>query len=226
METGQYRRLLQNNVTTTYKKSPMDLKSVVDLEAKAIASSLNLADRIDCIAKKDAFITLKDHKENFANNPKCRLINPTKTKTGHIRKSFLERIVADVTKSSNYNQWRNTSTVINWFKDIPEKQRHRFIKFDICDFYPSISEELVDKAIAFAILHTDVSEEEVRVAKHARQSLLFSGNVEWTKKNTSNDLFDVTMGSFDGAELCELVGLYLLDKLLPCLLYTSPSPRD
>ena len=84
-------------------------------------------------------------------------------------------------------------------------------------FYPSISEELVDKAIAFARLHTDVSEEEVRVVKHARQSLLFSGNVEWTKKNINNDLFDVTMGSFDGAELCELVGLYLLDKLLPIL---------
>ena len=26
-------------------------------------------------------------------------------------------------------------------------------------------------------------------------------------------MFDVTMGSFDGAEVCELVGLYLLDKL-------------
>ena len=26
-------------------------------------------------------------------------------------------------------------------------------------------------------------------------------------------LFDVTMGSFDGAEICEIVDLYLLDKL-------------
>ena len=29
----------------------------------------------------------------------------------------------------------------------------------------------------------------------------------------NNELFDVTMGSFDGDEVCELVGLYLLDKL-------------
>ena len=29
----------------------------------------------------------------------------------------------------------------------------------------------------------------------------------------SGDLFDVAMGSFDGAELCELVGIYLLHKL-------------
>ena len=26
-------------------------------------------------------------------------------------------------------------------------------------------------------------------------------------------MFDVTMGSFDGAELCELVGLFLLNEL-------------
>ena len=38
----------------------------------------------------------------------------------------------------------------------------------------------------------------------------------WVKK-TGNPLFDVTMGSFDGAELCELVGLYLLNKIKPLL---------
>ena len=34
----------------------------------------------------------------------------------------------------------------------------------------------------------------------------------WVKKE-NDTLFDVTMGSFDGLEICELVGLYLLDKL-------------
>lgn len=39
-------------------------------------------------------------------------------------------------------------------------------------------------------------------------------NVEktWTKNN-SNTLFDVTMGSYDGAEVCELVGLFILTNL-------------
>ena len=32
----------------------------------------------------------------------------------------------------------------------------------------------------------------------------------WEKKS---NLFDVTMGSYDGAEVCELVGLYMLDQL-------------
>ena len=58
----------------------------------------------DQIAEKDAFITLKDHKENFQTNPKCRLINPTKTEMGHISKSMLERIVKEVTASTHFNQ--------------------------------------------------------------------------------------------------------------------------
>ena len=34
-------------------------------------------------------------------------------------------------------------------------------------------------------------------------------------ESCGNPLFDVTMGSYDGAEVCELVGLYLLSKLTP-----------
>ena len=41
---------------------------------------------------------------------------------------------------------------------------------------------------------------------------VFSRNTTLSKK-TSKSLFDVTMGSFDGAETCELVGLYLLSKI-------------
>ena len=47
---------------------------------------------------------------------------------------------------------------------------------------------------------------------HCRKSLLFDNETAWTKKNHSN-MFDVTMGSFDGAEVCELSGLFLLDNL-------------
>ena len=47
---------------------------------------------------------------------------------------------------------------------------------------------------------------------HCRKSLLFDNETAWTKKNHSN-MFDVTMGSFDGAEVCELIGLFLLDNL-------------
>ena len=47
---------------------------------------------------------------------------------------------------------------------------------------------------------------------HSRKSLLFSNTHIWIKKIENPDL-DVTMDSFDGAELCELVGLYILHVL-------------
>ena len=47
---------------------------------------------------------------------------------------------------------------------------------------------------------------------HARRSLLYLKNEPWVKR-TGNERFDVTMGSHDGAEACETVGLFLLHQL-------------
>ena len=47
---------------------------------------------------------------------------------------------------------------------------------------------------------------------HCQKSLLFDDETAWTKKNHSS-MFDVTMGSFHGAEVCELIRLFLLNNL-------------
>ena len=45
----------------------------------------------------------------------------------------------------------------------------------------------------------------------SRENFLhFDGDV-WEKKEEPS--FDITMGSFDGAETCELVGLFLLNEI-------------
>lgn len=36
------------------------------------------------------------------------------------------------------NQRKNTQSVINWCNKVKNKQKHKFIKFDITDFYHSI----------------------------------------------------------------------------------------
>ena len=58
----------------------------------------------------------------------------------------------------------------------------------------------------------NISDREINTIMHSRKSLLFNNTDIWIKKNRVPD-FDVTMGSFDGAELCELVGLYILHIL-------------
>ena len=49
---------------------------------------------------------------------------------------------------------------------------------------------------------------------HSRRSLLFRRGFNWVKQDGTD--FDVTMGSYDGAEVCELVGLYMLHLLSNC----------
>ncbi len=107
-------------------------------------------------------------------------------------------------ESINFNQRRNTGSVISWYNQINNKENHSFICFDICEFYPSISENLLNNALNFASNFSTL-----QIKKEASsyiQSQLYSKKL-WTKLH--NPYFEVTMGSFDGAETCELIGLYI-----------------
>ena len=84
------------------------------------------------------------------------------------------------------------------------KESLSFIKFDICQLYPSISEELIHKAIEYAAQFVDISAQEKEILFHTSKSVLYHKGQAWQKKG------DVGMGSFDGAEKCDLIGLYLL----------------
>ena len=119
-------------------------------------------------AKNECFITLKDHKENFANQPKTRLINPAKNEVGRISKVILDNINKELRSKLNLNQWKNTSSAIDWFKAIENKHECKFMIFDIEQFYPSIKESVLLKALEFAKSHTSVSKKNIDVIRHAR----------------------------------------------------------
>ena len=77
-------------------------------------------------------------------------------------------------------------------------------------FYPSISEALLRSAFEWAETVVEITEEEKDVVNKTKMSLLFVKGKPWVKRSSE---WDVTMGSFDGAETCELVGLFMLNKL-------------
>ena len=212
MDKSTHKKLILENITKTYKKTDTKTYDLIDNEAKSFAEKFKVADRAECMAPSNAFITLKDHKENFEYNPKCRLINPAKSEIGCISKRFTESVNIEIRKKSKLLQWRDSASVIEWFNDIKEKENCCFVQFDIADFYPSISKQLLQKAIRHAKKYVDISKEEIDTIMHARKSLLFNNGEIWIKKE-GDPMFDVTMGSFDGAEICELVGLYILYKL-------------
>ena len=90
LDKTQHDKLLRDSVATTYKKASTDNTNIVDLQTKSITQELNIDNRTEKIAKQQAFITLKDHKDNFANHPTCRFINPAKSELGKVRKQILD----------------------------------------------------------------------------------------------------------------------------------------
>lgn len=211
LSKDEHDTLLNNAVTSTYKKVNKNVHRKINSAGKSIVKDMKIFDRMLINGENEAFITLKDHKENFQNNPKVRLLNPAKNEIGRIAKSILDRVNNDLKAHLNINQWKNTDEVIEWFEAIPDKRKQKFIVFDIKDFYPSITKKLLSDAIKFAKSITHLSTKDVRIINHARKSLCFSDDSAWMKRN--GNLFDVTMGAFDGAEVCELVGTYLQHKL-------------
>ena len=212
MPKTKYDKLLYNNITKTYQKASDDLVYSINNDAKNVAKTLEIDNRMEILAKKDAFITLKDHKENFRSKPTCRLINPAKTELGLVSKKCIEKIHSDVIKCTGLNQWKNSISVIEWFNSVADKSRAKFVKFDIVNFYPSISQDLLQKSINFAKNYSNISVETEEIIMKARKSLLFCKGSPW-RKLKQNNTFDVTMGSYDGAEVCELVGAFLLNEL-------------
>ena len=107
-----YEKLLSDNITKAYKKVDDANYRTVNQEAKATATKLGIADRVHRMAEKPAFVTLKDHKENFDNSPKCRLLNPAKSELGKLSKQRTERLINGIKSNKRLSQWDDTGTVI------------------------------------------------------------------------------------------------------------------
>ena len=124
----------------------------------------------------------------------------------------------EITSSIHVNQWKSSSAIIKWFinieniKNIENTPNCSLIIFDIQDFYLSISLSLFNKAIEFEKKIYKLSNDEISVIMQSRKTLLFSDGEPWVKKDDEDD-FDVPMGCYSGAEVCKLVGTYLLNQL-------------
>ena len=206
----KYKELLDKNVQNEYKKTTAAYALRKEKSELGLAEKLELDDRVHRSAQRDCFVTLKDHKPGFRSNPQCRLLNPSKSELGKVAKQMLERINSDLRGKTNLRQWRRTSEARDWFVNLDNKQELTFIKFDVESFYPSISEALLGSALEWAGTMVEITQEEKEVVNKTKMSLLFVKGSPWVKRSSE---WDVTMGSFDGAETCELVGLFMLDQL-------------
>ena len=136
----------------------------------------------------------KDHKKGFPNNSSFRLINPSKSDIGRISKKILDKINQGVIQETKVDQWKNTNTVIAWFKSLPDKNCLSFVNFDIESFYQSISLNLFRQAIEFAREKVDTTDTDILIIIQARKTLLFHDSIPWVKRSGNED-FDMLMDS-------------------------------
>ena len=82
----QYEKLVNNAITTSYKKISKTAQGQINNQNKEVIKRMFVNGEQNC------FITLKDHKPNFQNNPTVRLLHPAKNELGRISKTILDKI--------------------------------------------------------------------------------------------------------------------------------------
>lgn len=214
---AEYEKKVVNTITDVYRSVKPEVLEKVNKESAKLARTFKttkdqtLADRIDRSTQNSSFVSFKDHKRGFPGRVETRLINPSKNNLGQISKNILDSINTTLLIETKLPLWRSSKEVVDWFKKLENKQNFTFVKLDIKDYYPSISEELLDKAIRWARRYCTITKREVEIIKHCRKNFVFFKDKIYQKQ--VNPDFDVTMGSKDSCELSELVGLYLLNGL-------------
>ena len=109
------------------------------------------------------------------------------------------------------NQCISTKDVIGWFNNLEGKENLSFVIFDIVSFYPAITLGLFNRALDWISSLVPISREQREIYIKSCQSFLYLGGVPWVKKGSVN--FDVGMGAYQGAQVCEIVGLCVLHEL-------------
>ena len=72
------------------------------------------------------------------------------------------------------NQWKNSQAVVEWFKNIRNKNNASFIVFDIESFYPSISRKLFHEAVDFVKTSPYIPDKDISIIIQSRRTLLFN----------------------------------------------------
>ena len=104
MAPTKYNEFLDKAIQKEYKKAPPTVVKNIQSSHSKIVTKLDIEDRVFRTTESQPFITIKDHKENFQNNPTCRLINTSKPEIGKISKQITEKINKIVRQQTNYKQ--------------------------------------------------------------------------------------------------------------------------
>ena len=147
MSHEKYDKLVNNSITQNSRKAEDNISYAIATECRNLSRKPNVENHLPSTKLNPAFITIKDHKENFYNNTKCPLINLTKPEIGKVTKNIVDKMNVSIRCNADVDQWRSTKEVIRWFNNLENKEQLSYLTFDIVDFYPSITDYLLIKKL-------------------------------------------------------------------------------
>ena len=149
----------------------------------------------------EEYVTIKDRKDEFLNKIPCRLINPSKSSIGKISKAILDTNNKNAVRSTEINQRKNTSNVIDWYAHTTCKNTALFVWFEnlFFQFFPSLTSDLLHNSIQFAKEVATVSDKWHAHYYAAKKNFYFLMKKTWVKTCGGED-FDVIVECYDGAE--------------------------
>ena len=96
---------------------------------------------------------------------------------------------------------------IKWFNLLKDKHLMKFVMFDIKEFCPSKTQDLLNKALNVANEYISNSECDIDVIHRTKESLLFDCSHTWIKKQ--GGFFDLSLEAYDVAKVWELMVTYV-----------------
>ena len=138
---------VDNTFATPYLQQPLDLGADIVMHSatkylgghsdvvmgglvvkdKGLADKLDIADRMYKLTKREAHLTIKDHKEDFRNNPKCRPINPTKSETGKVSRQILRAKIELIKRKTKLDSLKDSNYAKTWYTNLQQKHNLTFI---------------------------------------------------------------------------------------------------
>ena len=125
------------------------------------------------LEEAEAYITVKDHREDSPHKPSFRLIIQSQVELGKVSKRILDKINKYIREHTKANQWKKSVSVIEWVKAIKSRQQCTFIVFDIESFYPSISLDVFNKPFKFGKEIIPIADSDLTIMMHSTKTLLF-----------------------------------------------------
>ena len=163
----KYNKILLDNATKTNNKVEPPIPKKSNMKAKIIVKIVQIEDKTDIRGERQSFVMIKHTTRTVSEQiqNKDYLIQPKVNQIGSVKLSHKAS-----THILQQNQWQGSAEVIKWFKNIENKNLYTFTIFDIQQFYPSIIENLLKRAISFYQLHKEITPKDLEEVFHSRKS--------------------------------------------------------